>query len=129
MEVRRAGGRKRAPKKGREPGDSNNAAARAASPGFRQCRLGNRKERLSCMKEPLETVTYSNALGKLGLRGAALFEGLDCGSRYGRDRTGICTVKADQDLIGGVLQPRVGFVQLASGLARQLAELVTVGHV
>src|ERR1700758_3689533 len=37
-------------------------------------------------------------------------------------------MKADQDLVCRVLKTRVGLVQLASRLARQLAELVTVGH-
>jgi hypothetical protein len=66
--------------------------------------------------------------GKLGLSGAALFDGLDCGSRYGRESTGIGAMKADQDLVRRVLQPRVGLVQHASRLARQLAELITIGH-
>jgi hypothetical protein len=38
-------------------------------------------------------------------------------------------MKADQDLVRRVLQPRVGLVQLASRLARQLAELVAIGYV
>src|SRR6516165_12364956 len=37
-------------------------------------------------------------------------------------------MKADQDFVRRVLQPRVGLVQLASRFARQLAELVTIGH-
>jgi hypothetical protein len=36
-------------------------------------------------------------------------------------------LKAAQDFIGGVLQPSVGLVQLASCLARQLTQLVAIG--
>ena len=87
---------------------------------FKQCRLESRKERLPDKEEPLATVTYEKKQKENpGLGGAALFNGLDCGSRCGR--TGVGMVEADQDLIGCVLQPRVGLVQLASRLARQLA--------
>jgi hypothetical protein len=51
-----------------------------------------------------------------GLGGTALLNRLDYRSR--RERAGICVVKADQDLICRVLQPRVGLMQLASRLAR-----------
>ena len=93
---------------------------------LRQCKLESRKGRLSPKEEPLATETYTNAKGNRGLRGAALFDRLDCGRRCGG--TGVSVVKADQDLVGCVLQPRVGFVQLASRFARQLAKLITVGH-
>jgi hypothetical protein len=38
---------------------ANDTAALAASPEFRDWRLESREERLSCIEEPLETVTYS----------------------------------------------------------------------
>jgi hypothetical protein len=37
-------------------------------------------------------------------------------------------MKAVKNFVGGVLQPRVGLVQLASCLACQLAELVAIGY-
>src|SRR4051794_32227283 len=92
-----------------------------------QCGEESRKERLPFPVEPLATENYRNVRKSPGLSGAALFHRPDRGSRCGRTRIG--AVKADQDFIGGVLQPRVGLVQLASGLARQLAELVAIGHV
>ena len=42
---------------------------------------------------------------------------------------GVGGLKAAQNLVRGVLQPGVGFVELAGCFARQLSELITVGHV
>jgi hypothetical protein len=58
------------------------------------------------------------------LRGAAILNGGGLVSRSG----GIVFAEADQDLIGRILQPRVGFVQLARGLRSQLAKLIPVSH-
>ena len=95
---------------------------------FRQCRLESREGRLPLRGEPLETVTYvTKPKENLGLRRSTLFHGLyrlgGCGG------TGIGALETGQNLVSGVLQPRVGLVQLASRLARQLAELVAIGHV
>jgi hypothetical protein len=38
-------------------------------------------------------------------------------------------MKANEHIVRGVLEPGVGLMQLAGGLAGQLAELVTIGHV
>jgi hypothetical protein len=81
------------------------------------------------VKEPPETVIlFQKSYWENCLRGAALLNRLDRGSGYRRERTGICAVKTDKDLIGRVLQACVGLMQLASRLARQLAKLVTIGH-
>jgi hypothetical protein len=37
-------------------------------------------------------------------------------------------MKAAQNFVGGILQPCIRLMQLAGCLARQLAELVTIGH-
>jgi len=42
---------------------------------------------------------------------------------------GIREAETGKNFIGRILQPGVGLVQLPGRLARQLAELVTVGHV
>src|SRR5690348_15752879 len=46
-----------------------------------------------------------------------------------RQDAGVGGVEADQDFVGGVLQPSRRFVQLPGCLARQLAELVAIGDV
>jgi hypothetical protein len=43
-------------------------------------------------------------------------------------RPGIGGVKAAEDFVRGVLKPGVGLMKLTSSLARQLAQLVPVGH-
>jgi len=60
------------------------------------------------------------------LGSASLFHRLDRGRSY--RRAGIGVVEADQNLISGVLQPGVGLMQLTSRFARQLAELIAIGH-
>jgi len=67
--------------RGREFATARHAAARSIS-RVQQCRLGTGRAAPLQNEELPETVTYStNAQGKLGLSGAALFDGLDCGSR------------------------------------------------
>jgi hypothetical protein len=132
MVVRRIGGRSVLRKTWRACATACDAAALAAFPELRRWRisgvLGRREERLPWIKEPLETVTYSTIRFGILLGGATLLDRLGHGSRYGGKSTRVGGVKAGQDLICGVLQPRVWLMQLAGGFARQLAELVTVGH-
>src|ERR1035438_9387727 len=46
-----------------------------------------------------------------------------------RQSSGVVVMEANQYFVRGVLQPNGRFVQLPGSFARQLAELVTVGHV
>jgi len=51
------------------------------------------------------------------------------GYRDLRQSAGVGGMEADKNFVRGVLQPSVRLVQLPGSLARQLAELVTIGHV
>src|SRR5579863_3368535 len=66
---------------------------------------------------------------ELLLRRAARFNGPCRGNANLRQGAGVGGVEADENLVRGVLQPSGRFVQLPGSFARQLAELVTVGHV
>ena len=63
------------------------------------------------------------------LRGAPRFDGPSRRSVDLRRGTGVGGVEADEDFVGGVLQPGIRLVQLPGSLARQLAELVAIGDV
>jgi hypothetical protein len=47
---------------------------------------------------------------------------------FPRRRARVGMFEADQNFVRRVLEPGVGFVELTGRLARQLTELVTVGH-
>src|ERR1700738_3110282 len=63
-----------------------------------------------------------------GLRCAAMLDRLDDRRYGGGGGTGVRGAETHQDLVGGVLEARIGLVQLAGGLAGQLAKLIPVGH-
>ena len=62
------------------------------------------------------------------LSSAPLLERLHRVRRLRRRRAGIRCTKTGQDFVRGVLKTCVRLVQLARGLACQLAQLISVGH-
>jgi hypothetical protein len=84
-------------------------------------RLASKGSRLKPL--PVSTIPCGCASG-----GAARFEWLLRVLRKGRRGTGIDGVETSKYFIGSVLQPCIRLVQLPGCLARQLTELITIGH-
>jgi hypothetical protein len=73
-----------------------------------------------------KTKTTQNALEYLGC--PATFDGRSDGRLNLRHGTRIGDLETAQNFVRGVLEPGVGLVELAGSLARQLTQLIAVGH-